>query len=125
MDFRQFPIAMEEVPDFRRGGDGPGEGVQEVQRGDGLKVGEYRIHPDHPEDAGAQDHHNGGHQALADAPGGGNGAVHKGAEAIAPAHDPHPEHTGGDDLRLLVKRDRKASPTASSPRPRMAPEQKE
>ena len=65
-----------------------------------MKVGKDGVHPDDAEDAGAQDDDDGGHDGLAQAAGGGDGAIHKGRDAVGQTHDAHTLHAGVDDGRL-------------------------
>ena len=63
-------------------------------------MGKDGVHPDHPEYAGAQHHDDGGYHRLAQPAGGGDGAVHKGGDAVGKGHHSHPLHAGVDDRRL-------------------------
>ena len=57
-------------------------------------MGKDGVHPDHPEYAGAQHHDDGGHHRLAQPAGGGDGAVHKGGDAVGKGHHGHTLHAG-------------------------------
>ena len=65
-----------------------------------MEVGKDGVHPDDAEDAGTQDDDDGGHDGLAQAAGGGDGAVHKGRDAVGQTHDAHTLHASVDDGRL-------------------------
>ena len=60
-------------------------------------MGKDGVHPDHPEHAGTQHHDDGGHHRLAQPAGGGDGAVHKGRDAVGKGHHSHPLHAGVDN----------------------------
>ena len=60
-----------------------------------------RIDPDHAEHARAEDHNDGRHEAAADAAAGGDGAVHERADTVGEAHDLHPLHARGHDVRVV------------------------
>ena len=49
-------------------------------------MSENRKHPNDPEYARAQDHNDGGHHAAAQAPGGGDGAVHERGKGAGTSH---------------------------------------
>ena len=83
---------MDEVDDLCDGGQRPGAGVEQVERGDGMEVGEDGVDPDDPEHAGAEDDDDSRHYRLAQAAGGGDGAVHEGRDAVGKAHDAHTLH---------------------------------
>ena len=57
-------------------------------------MGKDGVHPDHPEYAGAQHHDDGGNHRLAQPAGGGDGAVHKGGDAVGKGHHGHTLHAG-------------------------------
>ena len=57
-------VAVEEIEDLGSARDDPGEGVEQVERGDGVEVGEDGVYPDHPEHAGTHYHNNGGTTVL-------------------------------------------------------------
>ena len=85
---------MDKIEDLRNGGQSPGAGVEQVERGNGVEVGEDGVYPDHPEHTGTHDDDDSGHHGLAQTAGSGNGAVHKGRNAVGQRHDPHTLHTG-------------------------------
>ena len=60
-------------------------------------MGEDGVHPDHPKDAGAQHHDDGGDDGLAQPPGGGDGAIHERGDAVGEAHDLNALHARVDD----------------------------
>ena len=51
---RDFSIGMDEVRNFRDGGQSPGEGIKQVEGRDGSEMGEHSENPDNPEDAGEE-----------------------------------------------------------------------
>ena len=93
-------IDADEIDDFCDGRQSPGERIQEIQGRDRMEVGEDRIHPDHTEHTGAEHDEDGRHDRLAEATAGGDGAVHKGRNAVRESHNTNPVHTGIDDRRL-------------------------
>ena len=99
-DLHALLVGVGEVEDLSDGRQRPGAGVEQVERGDGVEVGEDGVDPDDPEHAGAEDDDDGGDHRLAKAAGGGDGAVHKGRDAVGKAHDAHTLHTGVDDGAL-------------------------
>ena len=96
----RFLITVCEVHDLGKGGQRPAAGVQCVQRGNGVKVREDGVYPDHPEHAGTHYHNNGGHHSLAKSAGSGDGAIHKGGDAVGKAHHAHALHAGINDGAL-------------------------
>ena len=86
-----------------------GENIEQVQGRNGAEIGENRIDPDDPEHAGAHNHNHRGRNALADAPGSRDGAVHKGTDAIAPAHDLESLHACVNDRGLIGKQGKELS----------------
>ena len=68
---------MDEIQNLCRRRNGPGAYIQKVQRLNGMEVGKDGVNPDNTENAGAHDHDDGGNDGLAQASGGGNGAVHE------------------------------------------------
>ena len=97
----QTAAAADEIENLRCCGDRPGENVEQVQRRNGMEVRKDRINPDHAEHARAHDHDDSWHKAAANAAAGGDGTVHEGADAVGKAHDPHPLHACGDDVRII------------------------
>ena len=65
-----------------------------------MKVREDGVYPDHPEHAGTHYHNNGGHHGLAKSAGSGDGAIHKGGDAVGKAHHAHALHAGINDGAL-------------------------
>lgn len=66
-------------------------------------MGKNCEHPDDPEHAGAQDYNDRGHRAAAQAPGCGDGAVHKRGKGVGAAHDPQPRQARLHHLRIPCK----------------------
>ena len=97
----QSLAAVDEIEDLRCRRDRPREDVEQIQRRDRVEMREDRIHPDHAEHARAHDHDDSWHKAAANAAAGGDGTVHEGADAVGKAHDPHPLHACGDDVRII------------------------
>ena len=93
-------VAVGEIYDLSKGGQCPAAGIQRIQGRDGVEVDEDGVHPDHPEHTGTKHHDDGGHHGLTQPAGGGNGAVHKGGDAVGKAHHAHTLHAGIDDGAL-------------------------
>ena len=81
-----IPIAANEIAQFRDAGYRPAKNVEQIQGQDRMEMGENRKHPNDPENARAQDHNDGGHHAAAQAPGGGDGAVHERGKGVGTSH---------------------------------------
>ena len=77
---------MDEIQNLCRRRNGPGAYIQKVQRLNGMEVGKDGVNPDNTENAGAHDHNDGGNDGLAQASGGGNGAVHESGYAVGKRH---------------------------------------
>ena len=99
----QAAEAVDEVADLCCGGQDPGERIEQVQRRDRVEMGEDGIYPYDAEHAGAEDHDDRGDKAASQAAAGGDGAVHKGADGIGEAHDPHSVDAGGHHIRVIGK----------------------
>ena len=65
-----------------------------------MEVGEDGVYPDHPEHTGTHDDDDSGNHGLAQTAGSGDGAVHKGGNAVGQRHDTHTLHTGINDGAL-------------------------
>ena len=81
-------VTVEEIEDLGSARDDPGEGVEQVERGDRVEISEDRVDPDHAEHARAEEDEDHRHKALADAARGGGGVVHQRGEGEDKAHDP-------------------------------------
>ena len=84
--FSQRPVNMDEIQNLRCRRNDPGARIQKVQGLNGMEVGKDGVNPDNTENAGAHDHNNGGNDGLAQASGGGNGAVHESRYAVGKRH---------------------------------------
>ena len=80
-------VGKDKIGDLCGGSQRPGAGIQQVQRGNRVEVGEDRVDPRHAEYAGPQNNDNGGADGPAQPAGGGNRAVHESRDAVGPAHD--------------------------------------
>lgn len=70
-------VAVQEICDLRRAGEEPGEGIEDIERGDRVEVGEHRVDPDHAEHARAEENEDHRPKPLAESTRGGGGAVHQ------------------------------------------------
>ena len=59
-----FLIAARKIHHLGHRRQRPGTGVQQIQRRDRMDLRKDRVHPHHPEHAGAHDHNDGGHHGL-------------------------------------------------------------
>ena len=75
-----------------------------------MEMGKDGIDPDDTEHAGAHHHDDGRYDRLAQSAGRGNGAVHKGGDAVGKAHHAHTLHACVDDGALGGEQGKEAAP---------------
>ena len=114
-NFHRLFVAVDEVDNFGKARQRPGAGVEQIQRRNGVEAGEDRVDPRHAEDAGPHNNDDGRYHGFAKAPGGGDGAVHKGRDAVGQAHDHDALHAGIDDVRLGGEKREELPPEEQQP----------
>ena len=75
-----------------------------------MEVGKDGVDPDDTEHAGAHHNNDGRYDRLAQSAGRGNGAVHKGGDAVGKAHHAHTLHACVDDGALGGEQGKEAAP---------------